>query len=963
MALAAGARLGPYEILSALGAGGMGEVYRARDTKLNRDVALKLLPDLFAADPDRLARFQREAQVLASLNHPNIAHIHGLEESGPSTGSGQAAVRALVMELVEGETLAEKIAQVSTLKSQGSGLPLDEALPIAMQIADALEAAHEQGIVHRDLKPANIKVRPDGTVKVLDFGLAKALGTAKAAPYDGDGADVGRPFRGADAANSPTITSPAALAGMTGAGVILGTAAYMSPEQAKGRTVDRRADIWAFGCVLYEMLSGRRAFAGEDVSDTLVSVFRDDPDWSALPSDTPPRVVQVLRVCLRKDPKQRVRDISAVRLAMDGAFESGAELPAASPVAAAPPPKRNRVAVATAALLATAVVAAVVTWAVMRSAPAAKPQPVRFAIVPPAAQPLQISGFDRDLAISPDGTHLVYVSTPASGLRQLMVRAIDRLDAVPLRGITGSVAAVSPFISPDGRWVGFFESRELRKVLMTGGPPITLVSTTPGPRGASWGPDNTIVYATNDPATGLLSVPAGGGEPKVLTKPDTARGEQDHLWPSILPDGRAVLFTLTQAGSVDNSLVAVLDLKTGQRKTLIRGGSHAEYVDPSTSSGQALSMGAERTGYIVYAAADTLRAVRFDLARLEVLGDPVPVLEQVMTAPTAAADFAVARQGTLAYVPGRAGGAALIPRSLVWVNRQGREEPIKAPPRTYTIPRLSPDGTRVAVDIRDQENDIWIWDLTREGLTRLTFGREVDSNPVWTPDGRRIIFSSSRAGLPNVYWQPADGTGTADRLTTSQNVQSPSSISPDGTSLVFAEQTPKSDRDLYVLRIGGTSQPRPQLLFQAPFTEVNAEISPDGRWLAYQSDESGQEQIYVRPFPKVDDGRWQISTNGGRTPVWARSGREVFFADGAGFLTSVSVQTTPAFSAGNPTRVFETRYLSTSGVGGRTFDVSRDGQKFLMIKDNASGGQNTQPASIVVVLNWFEELRQRVATR
>ena len=956
MPLQPGARLGSYDIVSPLGAGGMGEVYRARDTTLNRDVAIKVLPDLFVSDPDRLARFQREAQVLASLNHPNIAHIYGLDRQEGQEGREGKALSFIVMELVEGEDLSQRIAR--------GAIPLDEALPIAMQIADALEAAHDQGVVHRDLKPANIKVRPDGAVKVLDFGLAKAIegagGAGGAGQAGGAGPDVARGFSPA-VSQSPTITTPAALGGMTAAGMILGTAAYMSPEQAKGRTIDKRTDIWAFGCVLYEMLSGRRAFAGEDISDTLVAVFRDEPDWSALSTDTPPRVVQALRVCLRKDLKQRVRDISAVRLALDGAFESGVQLPAASPVAAVPPPGWNRVAVVTAALVATAALSAIVTWAVTRSSPTIKPQVSRFMIVPPAAQPMQVSGFDRDLAISPDGTHLVYVATPASGLRQLMVRAIDRLDAVPLRGITGSVVAVSPFISPDGRWVGFFENRDLRKVSITGGPPITLVSTTPGPRGASWGPDNTIVYATNDTATGLLSVPAGGGEPKVLTKPDTAHGEQDHLWPSILPGGQAVLFTVTQSGAVENSLVAVLDLKTGQRKTLIRGGSHAEYVDPSASSGQSRSTGSE-PGYIVYAAGDALRAVRFDLARLEVMSDPVPVLEQLMTAPTAAADFVISRQGTLAYVPGRAGGLPFIPRSLVWVSRQGREEPIKAPPRTYTTPRLSPDGTRVAVDIRDQENDIWVWDLAREGLTRLTFNPGPDGNPVWTPDGRRIIFNSTRAGVGNLFWQSADGTGSAERLTTSQNLQFPNSISPDGKSVVFNTQVPRTGRDLYLLHLD-RDKAQPEVLLETTFTEANAEISPDGRWLAYQSDESGQEQIYVRPFPKVNDGRWQVSTNGGRTPVWARSGRELFFADGAGFLISVPVQTAQAFSAGNATKVFETRYYSSSGIGSRPFDVSRDGQRFLMIKDSAGTGQDTPPVSMVVVLNWFEELKARVGSR
>jgi eukaryotic-like serine/threonine-protein kinase len=908
-----GFALGPYRIERLIGVGGMGEVYRARDTKLGRAVALKILPDAFASDPDRLARFQREAKTLASLNHPNIGGIHGLEEAD--------GVKALVLELVEGDDLSQRIAL--------GPLPIEEALPIAKQIADALEAAHEHGIIHRDLKPANIKVREDGTVKVLDFGLAKALDPASGAGVDG----MSSPARGM------LVTEP---------NVVLGTAAYMSPEQARGRPVDKRADLWAFGAVLYEILTGRRAFEGEHVSDTLAHVLMTDPDWSALPASTPVPIRRLLRRCLEKDRKRRLDSAAGARLEIEEALTA----PSAADGAAAqhgPAPRRRTVAIASVVFVAGVVVTALSTWALMRPAPA-KLQPVRFAIVLSAAQPMR--GFNRDLAVSPDGTHLVYASG-APGDGRLMVRAIDQLDFVPLGGITG---ASGPFFSPDGRWIGFFSGTiggELRKVSITGGPPVSLGRTQGGSGGASWGLDDTIVFAMlpSAPNAGLLRVPASGGEPTVLTTPDAAHGEQQHLFPSVLPGGRAVLFTITSRGPIENAQVAVLDLTTGQRKTLIRGGSQAEYVDPSTGSGQG--------GYLVYAVAGALRAVRFDPVKLEVLSDPVPVVESVRMLPNGTAEFSVSRQGTLVYVPG---GVAATARSLVWVDRQGHEESIAAPPRAYDMPRLSPDGTRVAVSISDQDLDIWIWDLARHTLTRLTDAPGRDWYPVWTPDGRRIVFSSERAG--GVAWQAADNTGTAERLTTSPPyMQGPASISPDGTLLIVNESLPKTGWDLRVLRLegqAGGSRPTEPLV-QTTAAEMHGELSPDGHWLAYQSDESGQNQIWVRPFPNVDGGHWQISTSGGITPVWARNGKELFYLDGNNAVTSVPIQTVPTFSAGTPTKLFDGRYVGSPFW--RTYDVSPDGERFLMIKDNTTGDQTSTPASMVVVLNWFEELKQRVLTK
>ncbi len=670
----------------------MGEVYRATDTRLGREVALKVLPAAFVSDAERIARFQREAKTLASLNHPNIGGIYGLDE-----GSG---ITALVLELVDGPTLADRIAQ--------GAIPLEEALPIAKQIADALEAAHDQGIIHRDLKPANIKVRVDGTVKVLDFGLAKGMDAKPGSPADG--------------ANSPTITTPA----MTHAGVILGTAAYMSPEQARGKVVDRRADIWAFGGVLYEMLTGNRAFPGGDITDTIVSVISKEPNWSALPSKTPSGLRRLLMRCLKKDPKARMQAIGDVRVQLEELlsgepdntpFASGTTVPPASA-------RRVSVAAVSLAVLASAAIATLATWTLAQRVPAS-PLPMRFTITPPAAQQLRSELGDRDLALAPDGTRLVYVGRDGN----LMIRALDQLDATP----SGLAGARSPFFSPDGRWVAAFtggvdgNSGELRKVSIAGGSSVLLCRYQGAPRGASWGPDDTIVFATNDPNSGLLRVSADGGETEVLTTPDTAAGEADHWFPSVLPGGRAALFTVRAPGGVEAPNVAIVDLNTRQRTTLVRGGTQPEYVD--------VSSGSDADGFLVYVLAGTLRAVRFNPRTRTVEGDPVSVIEAVVTKQTGAAEFSLSRRGSLVYVPGEAVSEAR-PRSLVWVTRGGVELPIDAPRRAYQSLRLSPDGKRVALYIADQEQDIWIRDFARRTLFRLTKTPSFDVAPC-LDDGRQ----------------------------------------------------------------------------------------------------------------------------------------------------------------------------------------------------------------------------------
>jgi serine/threonine-protein kinase len=911
LSLVIGQQLGHYRIEDVIGAGGMGIVYRARDTrpKLDRIVAIKVLTPDLRDDPELLRRFEREGRALAALNHPHICAVFDV---------GQAdGIDFLVMEYVAGETLAERL-------TRSGALPVREALQIAIDVAGALEAAHEHGIVHRDLKPANIKIRDDGTVKVLDFGLAKAM-------------------------TSPTVSGQ-----RTQPGIILGTAAYMSPEQAAAKPVDKRTDLWAFGVVLLEMLTGRRVFEGETASHVLAAILAKEPDWTALPARTPAAIRRLLRRCLEKDRKRRLDSAADARLEIEDALaEHAGEFPStAAPERASryiiPPALASALAVAVVAVLAILAVAVVAVLAMRAFTRAPSPESSRFRIVPPAVQPMYVQGDDHDIAITPDGRNIVYLAALNGGgdYPALAVRSLDQLDA---KIVSGGVLGRAPFVSPDGEWIGFFAraSGPLKKISIRGGPPVTLCNVNSEPRGASWGPDNTIIFATSDPSTGLLRVSAGGGDPTVLTTPDTAGGETDHVNPFVLPGGHAVLFTILMGRrQIDDARIGVLDLQTGRRKILIRGGVDARYVD---------------TGHLVYTAAGTLRAVGFDLGRLEVTGTPVPIAEDVTIASTGAANFVLAQNGTLVYVAG--GGSNQ--RQLVWVDRNGREAPITAPPRAYTSPRISPDGTRVAVDLYDQENDVWVWDLARETLTRLTLDPGNDRFPVWTPDGRRIIFNSNRSGSWNLYWQASDNTGIAERLTTSSNIQIPSSMSPDGSRLIFAELRPKTGLDVMMLELNPTPATTvtrtPQPLVQTTFAELDSRVSPNGRWIAYQSNESGMPQIHVRPFPNVDAGHWQVSTNGGTRPVWARNGRELFYQVN-GAMMVVPVQTTGSiFSPGNPTKLFDAAPYYF-GIAGHTFDVSADGQKFLMIKNAAASDQNAAP-SLIVAEHWTEQLQTRVPTK
>jgi serine/threonine-protein kinase len=909
-------------VTARIGSGGMGEVYRARDTTLHRDVAIKVLLPAVANDPDRLARFSREAQLLGSLNHPNISHIHGLvEEDGR---------RALVMELVEGPTLADRIAT--------GAIPLDDAVPIARQIADALEAAHEHGIIHRDLKPANIKVREDGTVKVLDFGLAKALDTAQGSGLTNAAQGSGLKAHG-DLTHSPTITSPA----MTAMGMILGTAAYMSPEQAKGRPVDRRADVWAFGVVLFEMLTGKRAFSGEDVSDTLVSVQRDEPDWAALPAGVPASVHQTLRLCLQKDPRRRLRDISVVGLALDGAFEPPAgQSGALSSTATAARARWPLVLLSAVGMfIIGGLTAAAVLW---RLSPRPPARVERFVITTPAnAAPAVDTGLTGVIAMSRDGSRLVYQSnrgersaSSASGV--LYLRDRGQLEPTLIRGTEG---AAGPVFSPDGESIVFAGGdNTLRRISSLGGAAQIICRFDGQFRGASWGPDNTIVFATAS-TKGLRRVPSAGGNPEVLTTLDAATGETEHLWPEVLPGGEGVLFTAWH-GSPERSHVSVVSLSDRRVSTLVPGGTQPRFAP---------------TGHLLFATGNALRAVRFDPARLAVIGNPVPVLEGVAMTVSGSAHYAIGADGALAYASGTATVGA-VPKLPVWIDRQGRLEAIDAPARAYVYARLSPDGTRVALDARDQQNDIWILDLKRGGLQQLTNDPGLNRMPVWTPDSTRVAFTATHKGIEDIHWQAVDGSGAVERLSVGSTSQGPLSFSPDGKRLVFI--TPVGGPyDLGVLSLDGSH--REDMLLKTSFHELNGIVSPDGRWLAYESDRSGRSEVYLSPFPEVSASTRQVSTSGGSRPLWSKDGRELFYYVPPGTIMAVPITPGPNLALGKPAVAVSSPYAAAGNYNPRHYDVSPDGKRFLLLKDVETAGA-TKPAApeIRLIQNWTEELKRLV---
>jgi serine/threonine-protein kinase len=901
MPLPAGARLGPYQIDAPIGAGGMGEVYRAKDTKLGRDVALKILPASFTDDPERVARFRREAQVLASLNHPHIAQIYGLDET--------SGTQCLVLELVDGESLDKRIAR--------GRIPVDEALGIAKQIAEALEAAHEKGIIHRDLKPANIALTKDGNVKVLDFGLAKANEATSEAAFD--------------AMNAPTTTSPAML---TGVGRILGTAAYMSPEQARGSVLDPRTDVWAFGAVLYEMLAGKRAFSGDSVADTLANVMDLDPDWSALPKDLLPAVDDLVRRCLTKNRKQRLQAIGEARIVLEN--------PRAlrGPAGAAPPARSRLTWVAWSLAVVALIALAVVSFVHFSEQPTA--QTTRFSV---DLGPDAVAGPRITAAISSDGQRIAFIARTADGTEQLATRRLD--EAVPTL-LAGTNNATDPFFSPDGRWIGFFADGKMKKIPVQGGATVALCEVE-GARGASWGDDGNIIATLGGSNNiGLSRIPDVGGAPQTLSKPK--EGEVSHRWPQILPGGQDVLFTSSTVNGVyDDGFLAVLSLKTGQWKTVQKGGYFGRYVPAGGTS-----------GYLIYVHQTTLFGVPFDLGRMETRGEPVRLLEDVAGDQiTAAGQFDISRNGTLIYLAGKAAGQAW---SIAWLDSEGKMQPLLPTPGNYVAPRFSPDGKRLALTTGIQ--DIQVYDIQRGFMTRLTSNNSQNTYPVWAPGGRHIAFRAQRGSDIHLDWIRSDGGGQEQTLLTSKTELRLYSFSPDGKRLAYAENSPDTNFDIYTLPLD-LSDPehpkpgQPELFLKTPLVEYEPAFSPDRRWMAYTSFESGAFSIYVRPFPGPG-GRWKVSgSEPGSHPIWSLKSHELFYEAAAGnriMVVSYSAKN-DTFDAERPRTWSNARLLEPLNAFWN-MDLAPDGR--FAVFPAAQAGEQKGSVRVTVVLNFVEEIRRKI---
>jgi serine/threonine-protein kinase len=897
MTVVRGTRLGSYEVIAQIGAGGMGDVFRATDTKLGRQVAIKTLPSALAQDPSHLARLEREAKLLAALNHPHIATVYGLDEHD--------GTRFIAMELIEGATLQAKL--------RDGGLPLDDTLRLALQIAEALEAAHEKGVVHRDLKPANVMVTRDGQVKVLDFGLAKA--------FSGD-------------PNQTNLAhSPALSLAMTEQGMILGTAAYMSPEQASGQATDQRADVWAFGVVLFEMLSGGPLFAGESVQDILADVLRSEPDWSRLPKNLHPRLRVLLERCLEKKARNRYHSIADVRVDIEKVLSDPQGVIVADTRAAVPARSMiSRIASSVGLVLVGAVVAGIVGWI---SGPKPVPATIdRWVYTLPDSQAFRNLG-RTVLAISPDGRRFVYNTTDG-----LYVRSMDELEARLIPGTAENLQSL--FFSPDGQSVAYFANNQLKRIALGGGAPVVIAAGLTNFSGASWGQGDTILF---DQDTGIYRVSAKGGTPERVIE---ARAGEYFGRPELLPDDDTVLFATVVSSNWDAAQIVAQSLSTGKRTVLIQGGRSAHYLP---------------TGHLIYALGDGLFAVAFDRDTLTVSGGAVPVAHSVMrTANTDSPNYGIAANGTLAYVSGTDRTAR---HSLVWVDRDGSQELINAPVRNYQYAQLSPDGTRVALDSREEENDIWIFDLARETLQRLTFDPGANRAPVWSPDGRRVASSRALGNSEDVYWQVADGSGTAEPLTSISSELGlplfPSSFAPDGSALLFTA----GDDDIWITTIDGTAATSAPVLNSAA-REGSPALSPDGRWLAYKSAESGQDEIYVRPFPDTRTARWQISTNGGSHPEWSPDGSELFYLEqggdnrsGTGAFMAVPIDAETRFTPGTPRKLFAGNFAVIGGQRG-VYDVANDGQRFLMIKNAASSAGEDSRSEIIIVQNFVDELQRLV---
>jgi Tol biopolymer transport system component len=879
-----------YRLVDKIGQGGMGVVWKAVDTTLDREVAVKILPDALAADPDRLARFEREAKVLGSLNHPNVATVHGFHETD--------GVRFLVMELVPGETLEERLKR--------GAMPPDEALPIARKIVDGIEYAHERGIVHRDLKPANVKLTADGGVKVLDFGLAKAL--------------AGDPTTSGPTSTPtvmPTLTSMGSVAGL-----ILGTAAYMSPEQARGSNIDRRADIWAFGAVLFEMLTGRRAFEGDTVSDTLASVLRAPMEWEALPASTPPAVLRLLRRCLERDPKKRLRDIGEARIALD-TVGTEPELAAAIAPAAVTPPKRSLLPWA---LFGLASIAAIGLAGLIATRKPPEARVVKFTVDP--GDKLSRMDWPR---LSPDGRLLAFQGFDAAGKQAIWIRPVDSLTAYPLAGTEGSIWR--PFWSPDSRYLGYFDGRQLKKIPVAGGPPQLIGEAENGADG-SWGTDGVILFDGRGAIDPLRRIAASGGKPAPALTGDAKDMPASASWPFFLPDGKHYLFMTTGGGAGSgNATVCVAGIDKPGYKKLTETGSRAEYAN----------------GYIVYVLHGTLVAHRFDPDRLELSGDPIPLADHVSENGTRAL-LSVSTNGSIAFQPGTGG----VTSELLWLDRTGKELGKVGGPDTYLDLALSPDGSRLAYslnDTRTDTHDIWVRDLARDTASRLTFDPKDDIRPIWSPDGSRIFFSSNRNGNNACWVKASNGTGDEQPVYKDDagNVF-PRDMSRDGRWLVLDRFAAVAQPNVDIVPADGKGTP---VRVPGGTAQLAGELSPDGRFISYVSNETGTPEVYVQTWP-LGGGKWQISNGGGSLARWRGDGKELFYRNGEFQFFAVPVSLETRFTAGIPQPLFKHR-LQVPAVATPSWAITADGQKFLVNGALAS----TQASPFTVILNWPEALNAK----